>query len=54
MSAAPVKISSVRMTIAPATPKNSTRCWYSRGTDRAEKMSTKRKTLSIDSDFSMT
>src|ERR1700712_1684513 len=41
-----------RKSRAPMTPKNNTRCWYSRGTLKYPKMSAKTNRLSTDSDFS--
>ena len=41
-----------RKTSAPMTPKNSTRCWYSRGTWKYPKISAKTNRLSTLSDFS--
>ena len=42
-----------RNTIAPTTPQNSTRCWYCVGTAKYANSIANRKTLSIESDFSM-
>ncbi len=44
----------MRNTIAPTTPQNSTRCWYFAGSVKAAKIRMKTKTLSTDSDFSIT
>ena len=41
------------LTIAPTTPQKRIRCWYLPGTAKYEKSIAKRKTLSIESDFSM-
>ncbi len=38
---------------APTTPKNSTRCWYSRGTAKYVKMIAQMNTLSTARDFSI-
>ena len=43
-----------RRTMTPRIPQNSTRCWYSRGTAKKEKISAMTKTLSSASVFSTT
>ncbi|HYO40339.1 MAG TPA: hypothetical protein VER39_11860 [Nocardioidaceae bacterium] len=53
ISTEPPAMNTPRKTNAPRTPKNSTRCWYSRGTAKKVKMIAQTKTLSTASDFSI-
>ncbi len=54
MSEAPTRMSAKRITRAPTTPQNRTRCWSSRGTANAANTSANTNTLSTLREYSMT